>query len=277
MMNSMDNIAQRSQYYSKSRILETTEINPHIFRIRFENPLMASHSLPGQFINIKVSDEAMPLWRRPFSIHRVDATQGWAEILFRVIGKGTELLAKKKPGDLLNAIGPLGNSFTFNSDKTRLALIVAGGLGIAPFLFLCDVLQEHGIASYLFYGAKTKAELCCLQEFGALTTKIYIATEDGSFGYRGFITELVNNKIGEIADLSSASLFACGPNPMLQRLHDIATAQDISCQVSLETLMACGIGACLGCGVKTNEPEIRYHYVCKNGPVFNSREIQFGD
>ena len=260
-----------------NKILQMIELAPQIYRLRFENQIIANFSKPGQFINIKVSDNYIPFWRRPLSIHSVNKDYGGVDILFRVVGKGTELLSHKKTGESLNFIGPLGQSFDYAEKKTNKALVIAGGLGIAPLLFLCQKLIENQIVPHLFYGVKTETEFCCLEDFEALNIKVYFSTEDGSNGYQGLVTDLVRENLTQLMTGQQPVIFACGPNPMLHQVSLIAREYNLSCQVSLETLMACGVGACLGCGVKVNQPEIAYRYVCKEGPVFNVNEIDLSD
>jgi dihydroorotate dehydrogenase electron transfer subunit len=207
-----------SHSFHNSKIIEIGEVASNIFKIRIENAIISRNALPGQFINIKITENYVPFWRRPFSIHQIHAEEGWAEILFRVVGKGTQLLSKMKRGEILNFIGPLGNSFDYSENLIQSALLVAGGLGIAPLLFLSQFLVQKGIKPYLFYGTKSEAEFCCLEQFKAIGTDISLATEDGSMGFKGFVTDMVNDKILEIQDRNHVSIFACGPNPMLSRL-----------------------------------------------------------
>jgi len=278
-MNSMaTDLKQTEHSFSHlSEIISSTELAPGIFRIRINNPDLAIRSMPGQFINIKISSTYPPLWRRPFSVHNVSMTEGWVEILFRVVGFGTDILSHLKPGQNLDILGPLGNHFVISNIYIHTGVLVAGGLGIAPFLFLSKELLKNKIQTLLFYGVRTESEFCCLKEFEQLGVKIYLSTEDGSAGHDGYVTNLVRDQIDKIADKRHCAIYACGPNPMLYALGEIANANRIKCQVSLETLMACGIGACLGCGVKANSKELTYRYVCKDGPVFNIDEIDLND
>ncbi|MBN1154557.1 dihydroorotate dehydrogenase electron transfer subunit [candidate division KSB1 bacterium] len=272
-----DQTRNRVSYSHSSEIISSHRLSPDIHRIRFDNPILANNTLPGQFINIKVSTTNTPLWRRPFSLHNVSKEEGWVEILFRVVGIGTKMLSQYRQGQCLDILGPLGNHFIISHIYMHSGIMVAGGLGIAPFLFLSKLLLKDKIKPILFYGVKTASEFCCLDEFADLGVSTFLSTEDGSLGYKGFITDLVRDQIDQVADKQHTTMYACGPNRMMNTLGKIALAHHIKCQVSLETLMACGVGACLGCGVKANSEKLSYRYVCKEGPVFTISEIDLSD
>lgn len=238
---------------------------------------IARTSLPGQFINIRVSNNMEPFWRRPFSIHATHADEHWFDILYRVIGIGTQKLAFVKSGEIINFVGPLGNHFIADPAITKTSLLVGGGLGIAPMVILAHYLIQRNIHPIVFYGVRSQSELCSLPDLQALTSDIYIATEDGSVGQTGYITESVDAFLRQQTQYNELNIYACGPNPMLDRLGQIAELYHVPCQVSLETLMGCGIGACLGCGMKTRNSEKPYVYVCKEGPVFQAGEIDFSE
>lgn len=275
MMRETKNIISPS--VSNVKIMQIDEMAAGIFRMRLESEDIAKHSRPGQFVNIKVSDTDIPFWRRPFSIHQVNVEEGWFDLLFRVIGKGTEILSHKKLNDELNIVGPLGKSFNISASEFKTAYVIGGGLGIAPLLFLIKSLLEFEIRPLLFYGVKTESEFCCLEDFKKLDVVMNLATEDGSTGYRGYVTDLVDIEMQGVSEIKSPVFFACGPNPMLRKVISISTASSVPCQVSLETLMGCGIGACLGCGVKTANEKLEYRYVCIDGPVFHGGEIDLSD
>ncbi len=266
-----------SELIHNSPILEARELAPRIYRMRLQNPILARNARPGQFINIKITSETNPLWRRPFSIHQINSDEGWADILFKVIGKGTTLLSRKKSGDMLDFIGPLGNNFQFSHSSLKQAFMIAGGLGVAPMLILGHALIQRGIKPVLFYGVRTESEFCCLEDFESAGIQTFLTTEDGSRGFKGFVTSLLESAFRDRKTTAGTALFACGPNPMLLALGAVSNRYDVPCQVSLETLMGCGVGACLGCGVKANQKELKYYYVCKEGPVFNSNEIDLSE
>ncbi|MCI0493785.1 dihydroorotate dehydrogenase electron transfer subunit [candidate division KSB1 bacterium] len=268
-------LPQKDLKLLQCKIIHKDWLTPKIVRLRFDEPYIAKLSNPGQFINIKVSDNYVPLLRRPFSIHRVDRENGWFEILFKVIGMGTHALAQHEVGARLDILGPLGNSFQIQAQNDS-AVLIAGGLGIAPLLFLAQELVRNNIASTLFYGNKSKDEICAIQDFNELGVAHFLATEDGSAGLKGRVTELISAKNSVLAQPNSM-IYACGPNPMLQRIKELMAMMGKTCQVSLETLMACGFGVCLGCVVNSTSASNPYKYVCKDGPVFYTSEIDLRD
>jgi len=256
-------------------LLEKTFLTPSIVRMRLSNEGMVDLIQPGHFVNIKVSNSFSPLLRRPFSVHHINKQQKWFEILFQIIGKGTQLLADTGIGVGVDLLGPLGNSFVIRNNIDY-ALLVAGGLGIAPLLLLSQKLKETNIPAVLFWGNRSKDAFAIVSDFEELEVEIHMATDDGSSGFKGTVTELLNRKIEKYMK-SKLEIFACGPNPMLKKLNTISINNNIPCQISLETMMACGFGVCMGCNVTSNLDSEKYKYVCKHGPVFDSREIELGD
>jgi len=259
----------------KSKLIDKTWLTRTTVRLRIANRHIARHAQPGQFINIKVSDSLVPLLRRPFSIHRVDPAAAWFEILFQVVGRGTAILADFEINDELDILGPLGNHFEIPPDCNH-AILVAGGLGIAPFLFLAQQLVIQDITTVLFYGNRSHSATCCLNDFDQLGVSCFLATDDGSAGFKGTVTELLASRKNLLQQPGTA-VFACGPNPMLRQLKQLVDKFNFPCQVSLETMMACGFGVCLGCVVTVTDPRVRYKYVCKDGPVFHINEIELGE
>lgn len=257
------------------KLLRKEWLTSKIVRLRIANESLARLTHPGQFVNIKVSDVYIPLLRRPFSIHRVHRQEGWFEILFQVIGKGTELLADFRVNEELDILGPLGNNFDIPNNCDR-AILIGGGLGIAPLLFLAQELKEKRVSSFLFYGNRSKEAFCCVDDFENLNIQNFLATEDGSLGFKGRVTDLFLTK-REMFEADGTMIYACGPNPMLHKVKEIAEQFKIPCQVSLETMMACGFGVCLGCVVNSTSSADPYKYVCKDGPVFYSTEIDLNE
>ncbi|MDI6606108.1 MAG: dihydroorotate dehydrogenase electron transfer subunit [Candidatus Omnitrophota bacterium] len=245
----------------KAEILYNKKEKGTFWRLGFIAPAISGSCLPGQFLTLRLTDGYEPLLRRPFSIHR--ATGPNIEILYELVGRGTEILSQKKPGEVLDIIGPLGNGFTLN----RQAIIIAGGMGVAPLIFLAEKLREFKIIVLL--GAKTKNQLLCERDFKKLGCQVKIATDDGSKGYNGKVTQLLQHLLSTI-DHRPSTIYGCGPRPMLKEVARISGRHHLPAQLSLEEHMACGIGACLGCAVNTKEG---YQRVCKDGPVFDAARI----
>jgi dihydroorotate dehydrogenase electron transfer subunit len=194
-------------------------------------------------------------------------------MLYEVVGPGTRLLAQRKTGEYLDIIGPLGNGFAVSG--LRLAVIVAGGMGVAPLLFLAKKLSGYKVQgtrrkSVVLIGAKSKKQIICADEFRKLGCNVKIATDDGSSGFKGKVTELLKNILPATCHLSLATIYACGPRPMLRVISRLSREYQIPAQISLEEHLACGIGACLGCALKT---KAGYQRVCQEGPVFDARQI----
>lgn len=238
-------------------------------------PRIASQAKPGQFLNIRINDTLEPLLRRPLSIHRVHGSI--IELLFEVVGKGSKILSERKAGEILDVIGPLGNGFDCSILTTphSIPILIAGGMGVAPLVFLAEKLQGvtrspgHQVASAVLIGAQTKKKILCAKEFKKLGCEVKIATDDGSQGFKGKVTDLLMSLLSTI-DYRLSTIYACGPRPMLKAISRIATENNFSAQISLEEHMSCGVGACLGCAVNTRTG---YQRVCAEGPVFDAGTI----
>jgi len=256
----------------KVKILYNKKIKGNYFHLVIQAPKITKESLPGQFLNIKVNDADEPLLRRPFSIHRVRGAN--VELLYEVVGEATKVLSQRKPGEYLDVIGPLGNGFQLNTKHKTLNILVAGGMGVAPLIFLAEKLRERTPNTehrtpLVLIGAKTKSQVLCTKKFQDLGCEVKVATDDGSRGFKGNITDLFRNLVSSI-EYRVSSIYACGPRPMLKEISWISKKYKMPAQISLEEHMACGIGACLGCVVNTKEG---FKRVCKEGPVFKADEI----
>ncbi|XOF35382.1 MAG: dihydroorotate dehydrogenase electron transfer subunit [Candidatus Electrothrix sp. YB6] len=236
---------------------------------------MAAAALPGQFVMVRVTDSLDPLLRRPLSIHRVSA-DGNISLLFKVLGKGTEMLARRGVGDQLDLVGPLGKGFTLPDDRPF--CLIGGGMGIAPLLFLAEQLHKlhssgqrtayRTAEDYVLLGARNKDELAPLVEaFSDLRYTVRTATDDGSMGHHGFIPDLLDAVLPAVHQV-----YTCGPHPMMRTIAEQCRQAEMPCQVSLETHMACGMGACLGCTVQGKDGLV---HVCKQGPVFFADQLQW--
>jgi len=256
-----------------SRIISRREVGPDTFLFRLNAPEIAENAVPGQFVMVRTLPEEGhdPLLRRPFSIHRADINEKWIEILFRVVGRGTRLMARQGEGSCLQVLGPLGRGFSLPGGK--IPILVGGGLGMAPLLFLADVLDEKRAVVVL--GAVTRSQLLRLQAFAATGLEVLVATEDGSLGNRGLVTEVLDRLLARLeSDVrKNVVVFSCGPMPMMRAVASLCHNYGVACQVSLETVMACGLGLCLGCAVRSREHG--YLHVCRNGPVFPANHVDW--
>jgi dihydroorotate dehydrogenase electron transfer subunit len=268
----------------KVKILSKKEVVPNIYLMKLKVPEIAQDGLPGQFIHIKCSKNNYPLLRRPLSIHRINKEKGEIYILFQVVGEGTKLLSQRAEGDDLDVIGPLGNGFNIYPESKKV-MIIGGGIGVASLLALCEESIRQGKEVRVLIGALRKELVIGEENFRKLGAKVDVTTDDGSYGYKGLVTDLlveIITKEGWLPD----QIFACGPKPMLKKIVEISQDSHIACQVSLEERMGCGIGACLGCVCKikareknNNQNQIKYIYkrVCVDGPIFQASEVVWDD
>lgn len=265
----------------KSMIISNMELSPGYFRLRTTAPPAIGTARPGQFVMVRVLDAIDPLLRRPFGIFDLGTvstpftdcgTQTYLEILYKVVGKGTGIMAGLHAGDSLDILGPLGQGFAAG-DAAGEKLLVGGGIGLAPLYYLAKELTVTSRVR-LFAGGRTKEDILCITEFERLGVETYVATDDGTLGDRGLVTEVLERHLA--VGSGERSIFACGPMPMLEAVAGLADRFAISCQVSLEAAMACGMGACLGCVVKGHRhgPESPdFRCVCTEGPVFDQSSL----
>jgi dihydroorotate dehydrogenase electron transfer subunit len=253
-------------------IVRQVEIVNNIFLMELRAPELASKSRPGNFIHLKVSEGWDPLWRRPFSVHRVSEERKTVSLLYRTIGRGTAKMRTFTSGGTVRLIGPLGNPFDLTGHFDT-AVIVSGGLGIAPVHFLADRLAEAGKKIVLLWGVRHSADLFGLEELKRKGVEILSATEDGSAGFHGRATDLLDSILIKISSFKNPRGFACGPMPMFKSMQEIVAKAGFAWQVSLEEKMACGVGVCQGCVVRIRKGE--YRTVCADGPVFDLMELDF--
>jgi len=239
-------------------------------RFASDAPALGAGARPGQFVMVKVSEGTFPLLRRPLGIH--DAGPGGIEIFFAIAGQGTEILSRKKPGDRLDVIGPLGKGFTVDATmRGKRVFLVGGGRGIAPFFFLARELAAAGAKPVVFYGGRTAGDIPLRDKFESAGFELLASTDDGSFGFAGFVTGLVGR---EIAKDKPAFVYACGPDPMMKALAAIAAEHCVPAEFSLESIMGCGVGACWGCVHRIRgENGDGWVKICEEGPVFPGERI----
>lgn len=221
---------------------------------------------PGQFVEVRVDHSPTTFLRRPISVHHVDEANNELWLLVAVVGDGTRQMTSVHTGDTLNCLLPLGNGFTLPTDGNAAPLLVGGGVGVAPLLYLGHCLKVQGIRPTFLLGARTASDLpqSLLSHYRELGT-VLITTEDGSEGEQGFVTQhsILQHQRFDI-------IYTCGPQPMMRAVARYATEHEVECEVSLENKMACGLGACLCCVEKTDEGNI---CVCKDGPVLNIKKL----
>jgi dihydroorotate dehydrogenase electron transfer subunit len=247
------------------KVIENKRINSDSFVIELSGQGKLPEIKPGQFAQVRVDGSPETFLRRPFSIHDVDWGRNALKFLIQVAGKGTETLSKLRNGDLLNLIYPLGNSFSLPVLNEKV-LLVGGGCGVAPLLFLGKHLKSKGYIPDILLGFRNSERVIEFEEYLEIG-KVFLTTEDGSRGEKGYITNhsvLLANKYDKV--------YCCGPDSMLKAIADYCIKNDIICEVSLENLMGCGIGACLCCVVNTTRGNV---CTCIDGPIFNISELKW--
>ena len=245
------------------------------FLLVLRSPRIARRAKPGQFLMVRVSGQPYPLLRRPLSIHARD--KDTIEIFFARAGLGTAILADKKTGETLDILGPLGKGFVLpRVPKGKTFYLVGGGRGIAPLYFLALELQAKGGHPRVFYGGKAEAELPLLGTFAAQKIEVFVSTDNGSAGFPGLVTAMLEKELAR--SVPPAQVFACGPDPMMKRIAEIAAERQIPAQLSLESIMGCGMGACWGCVRKIRRAGgSEWVKICEEGPVFPASEVVWDD
>ena len=242
-----------------------------IYKFSVKSPEIANSARAGQFLEIKVSETGEPFLRRPISIYNIDKENGIVEFIFQVKGRGTEILAERKIGDLIDIMGPLGFG-GFKVQEYNNVAIIGGGIGTYPLYELVKELKGKANLN-VYLGFRDKSLVTCEKEFEEIgLNKLVVTTDDGSYKEKGYAIDFMKK---DIEEHKVDMIFACGPLPMLKAVRAYAIENNIPCQISLEERMGCGIGACLGCAVKViSGEEPRYGHVCKEGPVFNAADVE---
>jgi dihydroorotate dehydrogenase electron transfer subunit len=263
-------------------LVSNEEIAPNCFRMVLSGDLEEVSFKPGQFIMLRLGSSYDPVLRRPFAAYTSrDGEKDCVEICYKIVGRGTRMMSRMRAHQELELLGPLGNGFRIPAN-TRTAYVVAGGMGVVPVRGLIDHLLMNRVEkTCLFLGTKTATQLLFQERFKELNISVEIATEDGSAGHHGFVTNLFGQwlETHHSPGGDGAICFACGPTPMLKAIADIVVCHQLPCQVSLEARMACGVGACLGCVVALQDHKNRdglseaYGRVCLEGPVFQAEDI----
>lgn len=235
--------------------------NDKYFSLVLQHPTTLPDIEAGQFVEVEVPGNKQVMLRRPISIHDVDSENNTMTLLIQVAGKGTLTLSQMNEGERLNLVYPLGHGF---SQQGTNVLLVGGGAGIAPLLHLSKCLKAKGVTTTILLGGRNKDMIPVRDEFNPYGT-VGIATEDGSLGEKGLVTQ------HSLFPASYDHIYTCGPTPMMKAVARYALDKNIECEVSLENMMACGVGACLCCVVDSDEG---HKCVCKEGPVFNAKQLK---
>ncbi len=281
-----------------SSVVSNKKITENCWRVAVDCPQIASEVKPGQFIHVKTGRGSGPLFRRPFSVFRRVPLKGnrlGIEIVYKVVGTGTRVMTGLRRGDTLDLIGPLGHGFQLDRGKST-HVVVAGGTGAACLFLLSEEISRAGLHLKVLLGADTKASVLLKKEYAALNGEVMVSTDDGTFGFHGFVTQMLDKAFNEGKISRDCVIYSSGPEPMLKALASICRRDHIPAQVSVERHMMCGIGACLACVCKVDpghlskerdvssshiqsvsDREFGYALVCKDGPVFDIDEVIFHD
>lgn len=266
----------------KTIVLSNQEISPGYYRMQILAPDYNKLARPGQFVMFRVQRSLPPLLRRPFGIFRAGfmpadcdtmPPKEFIEIIYKVVGSGTEIMQGLHYGDPVELLGPLGQGFEFGQPDEE-KILVGGGIGLVPLYMLAEKMVDQSQVRLLM-GGRTRDDIITVTEFERLGVETYVSTEDGSLGEAGLVTEVLAKKLKEN---NNVSVYACGPMPMIEAVEKICAGYGTPLQVSLEALMACGVGACLGCVVKGaghSEEHPSYLCTCKVGPVFHSKQLSW--
>jgi len=264
-------------FQQQANVLFNQQIGPAYYKIGLACSAHFTMAKAGQFIMLRISRQTQPLLRRPFSIHNLIMADGMAEgleVLYKVVGQGTAMLAQQKTGDMVDILGPLGTSFLVPRQARRI-YFVAGGIGVAPLVCLASQLGRRNMDlsdCRAFIGGRNKADLLCQNEFIRRGVSVQTTTDDGSAGDQCLVTHPLESVVEQ---MKPDIIVACGPMEMLACIVGITEKYDVPCQVSIETRMACGMGACLGCAVEGRNQPDRYLHACLDGPVFDAAELKF--
>lgn len=270
----------------KVKIKSIRNLGRQNYLLTLKAPEQARLVRPGQFIMLKcVEDvEANPLLRRPFTVFNVhkqprSGRPAGLELLVKDVGVGTHKLVQSRAGQILSCLGPQGRGFQISAEmrnRTEIACLVAGGVGIAPLYLLAQSLQAQNVRPVLFYGGANDADLVLREYFESLNMDVFYATEDGSYGERGLVTLMLEQFLKK-RSRKNIRAYACGSWAMMKAVHFLCSQHNLPCEVSLEARMGCSLGACLGCVVRSNDEqgEEQFLRVCQEGPVLNSRLIDW--
>ena len=252
------------KYMLDMKVTENIRLHKNYCLLKLTSDEILPEMKPGQFVEVRVDDSPTTFLRRPISINYIDRVKNELWLLIQLVGDGTRRMAEYRPGEIVNILLPLGNGFTILSDLNKKTLLIGGGVGTAPLLYLGAALKKAGFIPAFLLGARSENDLLQLDQFEQFGP-VYVTTEDGSLGEKGYVT---NHSI--LQKVHFDQIYTCGPKPMMVAVAKYASQESIACEASLENTMACGIGACLCCVEKTVAGHI---CVCTEGPVFNIEKL----
>ena len=249
-------------------VVRNRPLSQSVSIISIECPAIAIAAQPGNFVNIKVNDTSQPLLRRPFSIHNVQGEV--IDLMVKSVGHGSALFCNIREGAKVMVLGPLGNSFTTGGLNVETALLISGGIGTAPMLFLEKRALAEGNKVINLIGGRSQEDLLA---YGL--SNCHFATDDGSAGFKGTVLELLDKELPGLGSIANLKVFACGPTPMLKAVAGFCRSHNILCDLSLESVMGCGFGICYGCSVEISNPDgsTRTILLCREGPVISAERI----
>lgn len=256
-----------------AKLLQKEKLSEGIYKFSVKAPEVAKEARPGQFLEIRVIENITPLLRRPISIYNVNKEEGIVEFIFQVKGQGTDLLSKREVGEEIDIVGPLGYG-VFKYEQYKNIAIIGGGIGTFPLYELAKNAKKDEKEVNIYLGFRNKDFVVLENEFKNVSNKLTITTDDGSYANKGFAIDFLRE---DIKNGKIDCIYACGPLPMLKAVKELSIEENIPCQISLEERMACGLGVCLGCAVKTADSpkdNPRYVHVCKAGPVFDAKFVE---
>ena len=252
------------KYILDLKVTENVRLHANYVLLKLTSDAELPEMLPGQFAEIRIDGSSKTFLRRPISINYVDRVSNEIWFLIQLVGDGTRRLGEAQKGDIINVVLPLGNGFTMPDNPSDKLLLVGGGVGTAPMLYLGEQLVKRGSKPTFLLGARSVKDLLQIEQFKTLG-EVYTTTEDGSDGEKGYVTQ---HSI--LSKVEFEQIYTCGPKPMMVAVAKYAKANNINCEVSLENKMACGVGACLCCVENTDDGHL---CVCKDGPVFNINKL----
>lgn len=260
-------------------VLDNTRLSPDYHVISLAAPEIAARSLPGQFVMVKAGQGNEPLLRRPFSVFALvrddsGGTPAGFKLLSKRVGPATSLLYALEQGDRVSCLGPLGRPFTLVEPPVE-AWMVAGGVGLAPFAMLAETFARAGVQATLYFGGRRKQDIFCLETFEQPGTRLVLATEDGSIGFHGKVTETLARDLAAAQAGRNIMIYACGPEAMLQAVSRLASRYGRPSELAMERIMGCGLGGCYSCVVRVRDSDGRVHFVrsCREGPVFRGDDV----